>query len=316
MPSFDAVNYAIRPNKAVERKIAFSSLMKLARVADFAAYRYVGLGSLWFVDFLMAHKILGIKAMISIEDSEIGYKRAEFNRPLSCIKVVQGESTLTIPTLDLEKSPSLVWLDYDSSIGGPAIMDIGQLCAICAPNSILIVTINAKQDALPNKDENDVQIEPEQSLRRIAGDLVPTPLPPKRLQRSKYPKLLCEILLNQFQNATTKSGRPETFIKLFDLVYKDGTPMVTVGGILAAPGMVEGIQAIVDSTEWEGIASEAIAIPPLTVKEKLALDRLMPAEEPPTVEQMNAIGFQLLRDQLDAYHRYYLHYPMFGEVHF
>ncbi len=172
MPSFDSVNYAIRPNKAVERKIAFSSLIKLSRLVDISKYKYVGLGSLWFVDFLMAHKILGIKNMVSIEASEIGYRRAEFNRPLSCIQVVRGESTLTIPALGLEKGPSLTWFDYDTSIDGPVLNDIAQLCTICATNSILMVTINAKLDALPSKDENDLPIDGEQSLRRTAGDLL------------------------------------------------------------------------------------------------------------------------------------------------
>jgi hypothetical protein len=85
------------------------------------------MGSLWFVDFLMAHRTLGIKSMKSIERPGIGYKRTQFNRPLSCIEVVRGESSLVIPSLDLTSRPSLVWFDYDSSITGPVIQDIGLL---------------------------------------------------------------------------------------------------------------------------------------------------------------------------------------------
>lgn len=313
MPSFDAVNYSIRPNKAVERRIVFSGLAKLSRIVDLSSYRYIGLGSLWFVDFLMAHKLLRIDSMKSIEDSEIGYNRSSFNCPLSCIDVIRGESTLVIPTLDLGKTLSLVWFDYDSSIGGPAIRDIAMLAPRCAPNSILIVTINAKKDDLPTKDENDADIDSETSLRRIAGDLVPTPLPSKRFQRQNYPMLLREILANQLQSATVNSGRQECFIKLFDLVYSDGTPMVTVGGILAALDKADAIRQLVASPEWEGMLSEPISMPPLTVKEKLALDRMMPSAISPTDAQMNEIGFQLKREQIDMYHRHYRHYPMFGE---
>jgi len=315
MPSFDAVNYAIRPNKAVERSIVFSGLVELSRIVDLNAHQYVGLGSLWFVDFLMAHKALGIKSMISIEQSEIGYNRSEFNRPLACIKVVRGESSLVIPDLDLENSPSLVWLDYDSSIGGPVIPDIELLISRCAPNSIVIVTINAKRDELPDKDENDVDIDPETSLRRIAGDLVPNPLPNKVFQRQHYPRLLCEVLTNQLQNATVNSGRTESFIKLFELVYSDGTPMVTVGGIVAATDKVDTIRQLAEAADWEGIVPKPIAVPPLTVKEKLALDRMMPSLNSPTDEQMKVIGFQLKREQIDTYHKHYRHYPMFGEIH-
>jgi hypothetical protein len=218
-----------------------------------------------------------------------------------------------IPTLGLENAPSLVWFDYDSSIGGPVIGDIGKLAPRCAPNSILIVTINAKKDELPSQDENGNSIDEETSLRRIAGDLVPTPLPPKRLQRHHYPRLLCEILANQFHGATVNSGRKESFIKLFDLVYSDGTSMVTVGGIVAASDKKDAIGRLVASPEWAGILPDSISIPPLTVKEKLALDRMMPSPHSPTDAEMNKIGFQLKREQIDMYHRHYLHYPMFGE---
>jgi hypothetical protein len=314
MPSFDAINYAIRPNKTVERKIVFSGLKKLSYAVDLSQHRYIGLGSLWFVDFLMAHKVLGIAAMLSIEQDQIGRKRAEFNRPLSCIEVIPGETQLVIPELDLKSAPSLVWFDYDSGIGGPVTRDIGMLVPRCAANSILIVTISAKRDDLPDKDEAGVEIDPETSLRRIAGDLVPTPLSSKRLRRQDYPKLLCEIVANQFQSATANCGRSESFIKLFDLVYSDGTPMVTVGGILAAPDRADAIQQLVANSGWEGILPNPISIPPLTVKEKMALDRMMPSANPPTDAEMNKIGFQLKRDQIDTFHRHYLHYPQFGEL--
>jgi hypothetical protein len=252
--------------------------------------------------------------MLSIEADQIGRKRAEFNRPLSCIKVIPGETQLVIPELNLKDVPSLVWLDYDSGIGGPATRDIGMLVPRCAANSILIVTISAKKDDLPDKDEMGAELDPETSLRRIAGDLVPNPLSPKRLRRPDYPKLLCEILSNQFESATANCGRPESFIKLFDLVYSDGTPMVTVGGILAAPDRADAIRELVENSGWEGLLPDPISIPPLTAKEKSALDRMMPSAHPPTDAEMKLIGFQLKRDQIDTYHRHYLHYPLFGEL--
>jgi hypothetical protein len=178
----------------------------------------------------------------------------------------------------------------------------------------LIATINAKKDELPTKDANDQEIDGETALRLAAGDLVPTPLPPKRLRRRDYPKLLCEIVSNQFASASVNSGRSESFIKLFDIVYTDTTPMATVGGILASPNMVSAVQAIVDSNGWEGLVAQPISIPPLTVREKLALDRMMPCRNPPSDDEMEQAGFMLERAQIDAYHRHYLHYPMFGEL--
>jgi hypothetical protein len=316
MPSFDTVNYSIRPNKSVERKIAFSSLLKLSSVVPLASHRFVGLGSLWFIDFLMAHRVLGISTMTSIERSELGAKRAKYNCPLACIQVERGDTTAVIPSLNFEDIPSVVWFDYDTSIGGPVLNDIDLLVSMCTSNSIIMVTINAKRDELPTLDENENKIEYETSLRNIAGDLVPTPLATNQFQPARYSKLLCEILENKFRSSVNTSGRTEIFIKLFDLAYSDGTPMVTVGGILATADKANAINQLVEAGDWEGIAEELIAIPPLTMKEKMALDRTLPSEAPLTVAEMDGIGFQLKQAQINAYHRYYLHYPIFGEFLF
>jgi len=245
MRSFDLINYAIRPNKTVERKIVFAGLAKLSRVFGLSRYRYIGFGAPWFVDFLMAHKILGMESMISIESSSLGFQRSTFNCPLACISPMEGLSTHVIPELGLEQSPATVWFDYDLGIGGPVLADIELLMSKCALNSIVIVTIAAAKDLLPTKDENEQPIDEEASLRRIAGDLVPTPLPPKRLQPSHYAQLLCQVLTNQFESAVVNSGRAAKFIKLFEIVYSDSKRMATVGGIVAASEVFKLLVAFV-----------------------------------------------------------------------
>lgn len=314
MASFDAVNYAIRPNKAIERKIVFAGLSQLTRILDWSTYRYVGLGSVWFVDFLIAHKSLSIQSMVSIEADLTGYERALFNCPFSCIDVIRGDTSLIIPTLDLGSRPSIVWFDYDTSIDGPVLPDISMLMSQCAPNSVLIVTINAKKNALPKNDPNGVLLNEETSLRRIAGDLVPTPLPSRRLQQKHYPGLLREIVSNQFRNCAANSARSEIFVELFDLEYADGTPMITVGGILAAPETAERVRTLVSSPAWQGFVSAAIKVPPLTLKEKLTLDQMMPCSAPPIRAELEAVGLWLTPEQIAAYHQHYKHYPIFGEL--
>ena len=92
MASSDHVNFSLRPNKAVERKIVFEILSTVSSFFNLPEYRYLGLGSVWFVDFVMAHKILDISDMVSIESDEILAARAEFNKPFGCITVIQGDS--------------------------------------------------------------------------------------------------------------------------------------------------------------------------------------------------------------------------------
>lgn len=314
MPSFDAVNYAIRPNKNVERKLVFSSLRELDRRFDLSGHRYVGLGSVWFVDFLYAHKSLGIVDMVSIESDQIGHRRAEFNCPLSCIQVLLGETSAVLPDIDYEDKPSLLWLDYDSGIAGPVLQDIANILPKLLPGSIFIVTLSAKKDDLPSQNADGTDITTEQALREVAGDLVPHMLPPQRLRKSDYPRLVAEIVSNQFLSIALQTRGEHTWVEMFNIEYADSTSMVTVGGFVSTAETKTDVEHVVANARWGGKQPNPIALPPLTLKEKIALDRLMPSAEPPTQQQIHRLGFALRQEQIVAYHRHYRDYPVFGEV--
>ena len=314
MPSFDAINYATRPNKNVERKLIFSSLRELDRSFDLSNHKYIGLGSVWFVDFVLAHKSLGIADMVSIESDQIGHSRAEFNRPLSCIQVLLGETSAVLPELDYQEKPSLLWLDYDSGIGGPVLQDIANILPKLLPGSVFIVTLSAKKDDLPSQDEAGETILPEQALREVAGDLVPPVVPAQRFRKADYPRLIAEIISNQFQSIALKTRGDKAWVSMFDIEYVDTTPMITVGGFVSTPQTEEQVRMIVAGGRWGGKQPFPIAIPPLTLKEKIALDRLMPSVAIPTSQQVHRLGFALRQDQLASYHRHYRDYPVFGEV--
>jgi len=314
MPSFDAINYSLRPNKNVERKLVFTGLRELDRRVDLSGHRYIGLGSLWFVDFVLAHKSLGIADMVSIENTQIGHRRAQFNQPLSCIRVLPGEASAVLPEIDYEDKPALIWLDYDSGIGGPVLRDIANVLPRLLPGSVFVVTVSAKKNDLPTQDAAENELTPEQALREIAGDLVPPALPAKRFQKNEYPRLVAEIVSNQFRSTWLRTGRPGSWIELFDIVYSDTTPMVTLGGFVASAETEAPVQQLVATPKWPGRPPEPISLPPLTLKEKIALDRLMPTAAVPTQKQVAQLGFDLKQDQIAAYHRHYRDYPIFGEV--
>ena len=117
MAALDTVNYAIRPNKNIERKVVFEALSYLEADFPFAAYRYVGFGSLWFSDFVLAHQSLGISDLISIQKGQALAARARFNAPYGCIKVIEGEFGALLSSLKLDERPAILWLDYESRIG-------------------------------------------------------------------------------------------------------------------------------------------------------------------------------------------------------
>jgi hypothetical protein len=314
--SFDYVNYSIRPNKTIERKLVFSCLTGLTRGFPLREYRYIGMGSMWFVDFVLAHKILGITRMTSMERPGFAYDRALFNAPFKCIDVKEGETTRVLSELPLGETPVLGWLDYDGSLTPSVLADIAILVEQCASNSILLVTANAHKGSLPDKDEHGAELSDEARVRRIVGDLLPVSVDPKSLQQKNYPKLVGSILENQFRRALLNSGRPETFVKLFDIVYVDGPPMATIGGILADADKTQIAKDFASSPEWDGIVASPINIPALTLKEKIALDRLLPSNAPLGAAEVEIAGMKLKPEQVEAYRTHYRQYPIFGEFGF
>src|SRR3954470_6008578 len=121
MKSTNYVDFSIRQNKTIERGIVFMGLSRLRRALDGMEFVYVGLGSVWFVDFDLAHRELGIETMVSIEADDVLYERARFNKPYRTVEVVRGYSYDVIPLLlsdraDLTSHPWIVWLDYDEAM--------------------------------------------------------------------------------------------------------------------------------------------------------------------------------------------------------
>lgn len=72
MPSFDAINYSLRPSKSIQTQLVFDGVRLLQDRLDLERLTYVGFGSIWFTDFVLAHKILRIDDMGSIEGDDIG----------------------------------------------------------------------------------------------------------------------------------------------------------------------------------------------------------------------------------------------------
>ena len=57
-----------RPAKQVERRMLVDAFQRLQQAGfSIRDYRYVGFGSIHFVDFLIFYKLLGISDMLSVE---------------------------------------------------------------------------------------------------------------------------------------------------------------------------------------------------------------------------------------------------------
>ena len=321
-PSFEKINYSVRPNKNVQRKLIVEILQRLGARYPISEYRYIGMGSMWFTDFALFHRALGIKDMISIERDAVD--RALFNAPFGCITVEEGETTSVLPDLSLSEKPTLLWLDYDSGIEGPVLEDSRLASADLASMSILVLTVDASRTTLKEtRDPNGEKLTREEALRFYCGELAPARLPKGAFSIQGYPRLLSRILTANVDHVLRKAGRTERYTKLFDFTYSDGTPMVTVGGMIASEGdrlLLRrcNLRNLSYLPEKDGIVDQfKIDVPHLTPKEKMALDQILPSESHPSMETLaTKVGFKLKPEHLRSYGRFYRHYPVFGEYLF
>ena len=145
MPSYESVNYALRPAKNIERKMFCDVFRRLVEFGRLESYRYVGFGSTFFSDFSLFHKSLGIGNSISMEKEVKDEKRFEFNKPYDCIKLRFGTASSILPDLEWDVR-TIIWLDYDYALNNEVLADVAFVSTHAMSGSILIVTTDAESD--------------------------------------------------------------------------------------------------------------------------------------------------------------------------
>jgi len=315
MSSSTQINYVIRPNKNVERKLIFKLLECIGLAFELNQYQYIGFGGLVFSDFIMAHKLLGIKSLYSMEMEGLA-RRAEFNRPYKCINVIGKKSSEALTELSIEKKKSIIWLDYDTGIQGPAMEDCNYIAERAQSGTCLFVTLNANPQSLDSTDNKDDEIL-EKLYGIVESKLIPSELKPKDLSSKNYPSSLAKITFTRIKSSTITSARNITFKPLFLFSYKDNAQMITVGGIFLNNEDAKVFDEKQIGGELDYITGEQmfpINIPPLTAKEKIHIDSLLPDEKLSLSKISKSLKFEMPQNHIDAYKLFYQHYPVFGEV--
>jgi hypothetical protein len=153
--SYERVHYEFRPCKQVERRMLVAALQRLMEIGfPISEYQYTGMGSIYFIDFILLHRYLGIDKMLSVEHSRTISKRVEFNKPFDAVDIGLGDIADFIPSLSADRR-HLLWLDYDAVIDS-GIVDAVSLAAInLSPESVLLVTVDVMppdgEDAGPSE---------------------------------------------------------------------------------------------------------------------------------------------------------------------
>ncbi len=328
--SYRIINYALRPAKAIERRmlcVAFERLHPFQRIQK---YRYVGFGSIYFSDFQLLHRQLGITDMLSIEKDVSAKACFRFNRPYKCIRLKFAPSTEVLPTLNWGRR-TILWLDYDDRLNVNILGDIATVCLRATSGSLVVVSVNAQPDAEPSKEDRDLYQEETGKLfdlgdyrLRIAKDLIGEKLPAGTsgadLRGQDLGKVFRKIIHNEIveqlsiRNAMLPAEERIFYRQLFHFRYRDGAQMLTVGGILYRAAEEQTVAACdFDRLPFirGGLDHCSIKAPCLTAKEIRHLNAQLPAR-PSTKLRVPGVPDA----DIQQYAEVYRFFPAFSEILF
>lgn len=312
--------YHLRPNKYVDRQIFAEVLKSLSRNIEIQDYTYIGMGSYMFDDFKLLHNTLGIGNMISLEGDPLTYRRAAFNKPFKCIKVVQQFTSDYIANMDPGNNSHIFWLDYSKPDEiGTQFDDFCRLICTLNEYDIIRITLNANPSSLgkPVSEEANLWEYRLNELQNRLGDFVPASITPNDLITKKYPLTLLSCLKNAYLKTIT--GKARRFLPLYSTIYDDNTQMLTLTGIVI---MREENGTIFKcnrelkkycSFEWDNPLS--IFMPSLTPKEVVHINNELPVKSKgKLIGKKYEFVFNENPDMLQSYLKFYKEYPNFHSV--
>lgn len=305
--SYLKVAYDIRPAKQVERRMMIETFQVLSQLGfPIDEYQYTGFGSVYFVDFMLFHKLLGIHKMLSLEiDSKIR-KRVKFNQPFGCVEVKIGTAESEIPKL----SPDirhLLWLDYDSILVEGHLREMYAAASKLPRHSILVVTVDCVPPVKDGTPRNWRDY-----FRLVAGQYLGTLNTVSDFTASKLIGVNRDILV-----AVIKSGlvsRDLHYIPLFSFSYADGHEMLTIGGMLGTKDDEAKIRGVLQRKLpylrlGEHDEPFRISVPKLTRKERVYLDKKTPFKQ-----GWQPKHFEVPEEFLSDYERIYRYLPAYAEL--
>lgn len=311
VPSYERINYSVRPAKHVERLMMLEALQRLRVFAPLETYRYIGLGSIHFVDFKLFHRSLGIHRMISIEEDEHNRARFNFNRPFRSVKLMFGHSTSVLPELKWS-TRSVVWLDYDGRLDQTVLSDIYLTCSKARSGSVILITVNAQPTPFDKE-------KPNRRVERLRSDVGGSNVPNdvnKDAQLSDWGLAdVCRTIMDSsirkaVEDRATQGDR-FSYRQLFNFQYRDGSRMTTVGGVLLDDRDLERFEhGAFDELKYlrDGDDAYEINVPSLTHREMRHLDRELPLRPKGTIPKFIPVA------DCEAYAENYRFFPAFADA--
>ncbi|MFB0498123.1 hypothetical protein ABID99_004360 [Mucilaginibacter sp. OAE612] len=325
-PNFESINYTIRPGKSVERKMLCEAFARLSILDNIKDYIYIGFGSTYFTDFNLFHKTLGISKLISIEKETDFEDRINFNKPYSCIDVKFGASSEVLPRLPWKDwtQKSIIWLDYTQPLMNYMLGDIRTVISEAKPGSLVLISVNInqdKRDSNENKEGDNGLTNKQLRIKyledRVGKEHIPQYAYGLNLNVENNKKVIREIINNMIdsslllRNVDCDEEEKLSYLQLFNIHYKDGAEMLTVGGIIHNSTQMQKINEM-NFSNLEFISFDDkcfnIVVPNLTLREVHALDMFLPSVDKKSIE------LPLFEEDIKNYSKIYRYFPNFTEA--
>jgi len=331
-----SIDYTLRPAKNIERKMILEGLQRLSAYCHVPTFRYIGFGALYFRDFILFHKALGMRDMVSIEKDTAQKHRYLANRPFDCIDLQFGSASERLPNIDLGSKSNIVWLDYTELLSKDIMSDISLVCRnVCYP-SVLIVTVNADYAKVepPDDDTSIDEMEgdwssgesglPPKSSKRFTllkarlGNHIPPETVSGNLKEWGTAALFAQIINSQIsqevRSRKTTGAQLEQgeYLEMFRFLYSDGARMLTTGGILYPSVCKKQLDLCkLEELEFCKYANFPYIIPSpkLTARERARLDEKLPGNPETSISDVG-----IPENLVDSYRKIYRYFPHFSEV--
>lgn len=269
-----APDYRAAPLKAATRRMVVETSRRLVAYGALRDVIYVGLGAKEYVDFEMMFEALGVRQMVSIE-SNVPRERLEYNRPYHQIQVEVGTTNNCLPSIaQLTEQPSIVWLDFTSTLNQNVFTDLAYLGATVRPGSAIFVTLNA----------HFTESWPDGQLQSCFGDHFDSTLRPMDYAGNKLGDRQRDASEAVLRRALRPRPDAPELERVLDVRYKDSSRMQVIGWFVAPAGTRPSVDCRLGELEFTPTAraGEALSIstPELTWKEWAFLSHQLPVEQP------------------------------------
>ena len=254
---------------------------RLSTFKNLNKYTYVGFGGIEFSDFVLFHKSLAIRNMVSIERSG-ATQRIEDNKPFNSIKIENRSSSVALPKLSW-KDNHIIWLDYDERLLPSMFADVSTIANHANSGTALVYSFQCEA-ALETEERADGLTPLDRFISVFSRERVPLSAQEEDLYAWEYGQLGGEMLEEEIRSklAIRNNTLPPTeklfFHKVCNIEYSDNAKMHTTVGIFVKDADRIRLDAC-EFSELEFIPHEKnirIQIPLLTLREIRRLEKQLP----------------------------------------